>query len=256
MRIAGKVALVTGSGRGIGRAIADRFAQEGATVALVDRQVDRANAGAEAIAAAGGRASAFKADVSVRAEVNAMVEQVLDAYGAIHILVNNAGVTCHRPFLELTDAEWDLVMDNDLRSQFLCTQAVLPHMIGQRYGKIINMSSAVGVERTTAHPTMASYAAAKAGVIQLTKVVAKLGGPHNINVNAIAPGLIDTEIMYTSQTPEQVELLIRGKKDTSVLERIGQPEDVASLALFLASDESSFITAQVICCDGGTTDRL
>lgn len=254
--LADKVAIVTGSGRGIGSAIADRFAREGAVVALVDRQIDRANSGAETIASAGGRAAAFKADVSIRAEVLNMVDQVMSAYGRIDILVNNAGITMHRVFLEMTEEEWDLVLDNNLKSQFLCSQAVLPSMLDNRYGKIINISSSSGIERTTARPTMANYAASKAGIIQLTKVVAKIGGPYGINVNAIAPGLIDTEIMYASQNPEQVEQLIAGKRSASVLDRIGQPEDIASLALFLASDESSFITAQVICCDGGTTDRL
>jgi 3-oxoacyl-[acyl-carrier protein] reductase len=256
LRLAQKVAIVTGSGRGIGKAIAERFAQEGAVVALVDRQMDRATANADAITKGGGKARAYKADVSVRSEVVAMVDAVKKDFGAIHILVNNAGITHHRPLLEMTDDDWDLVMNNNLKSQFICTQLVLPTMISQSYGKIINMSSSSGIERTTARPTMANYAASKAGVVQLTKVTSKVGGPHNINVNAIAPGLIDTEIMHMSQTPEQVERLVADKKKASVLNRIGKPEDIANLALFLATDESSFITAQVICCDGGTADRL
>jgi 3-oxoacyl-[acyl-carrier protein] reductase len=256
VRLAEKIAIVTGSGRGIGKAIAECFAREGAAVALVDRQMDRATANAQAIATSGGVARAFKADVSIRSEVLTMVEDVKREFGTVHVLVNNAGITCHRPLLEMTEDEWDLVMNNNLKSQFLCTQAVLPLMISQKYGKIINMSSSSGIERTTARPTMANYAAAKAGVVQLTKVTSKVGGPHNVNVNAIAPGLIDTEIMHMSQTPEQVERLVADKKKAAVLNRIGQPEDIANLALFLATDESSFITAQVICCDGGTADRL
>jgi 3-oxoacyl-[acyl-carrier protein] reductase len=248
MKLSKKVAIVTGSGRGIGKAIAERFAREGATVVLVDRQLDRAVANAESIVGNGGVAKAFKADVSVRAEVLKTVEEVKREYGTVHILVNNAGITCHRPLLEMTEEEWDLVMNNNLKSQFLCTQAVLPMMIEQQYGKIINMSSSSGIERTTARPTMANYAASKAGVVQLTKVTSKVGGPYNINVNAIAPGLFPTRM-----TTGILKMMGDDAPKQAPLRRVGGPEDLKGMVAVLASDAGRFITGQIVAIDGGVT---
>ena len=256
MKLNNKVAIVTGSTKGIGKGIAMKFASEGAALVICSRNLDEACQVADNIRNQGRKAIALKTDVSIKEDVQNLIKKTLEEFKAIHILVNNAGTTRHRPLLEMTEGDWDFVLNNDLKSTFFCTQAVMGHMMKQRYGKIINISSSSGIERTSARETMANYAAAKAGIIQLTKVAAKVGGPFGINVNAIAPGLIETELMYVSQTKEAVEKLIETKKKASVLNRIGTSEDVANLALFLASDESSFITAQVICCDGGTTDRL
>jgi len=254
MKLIGKVAIVTGSARGIGKVIAKSFASEGAAVVVTDILIEQAQQVVDEIRNQGGTAIAFKADVVNRADVHNLVKSTLENFKAVHILVNNAGITRHAPFLELTEEDWDVVLDVDLKGVFNCTQAVLGHMMEQRYGKIINISSVTGTG--TASGDMASYGPAKAGVIQLTKVTAREAGPYGINVNSIAPGLIMTEIIYTRRSKEEAERLIEERKQQAALGRVGRPEDIANLALFLASDDSNFITGQVICCDGGRHDRM
>ena len=258
MKLTGKVAIVTGSTRGIGKAIAMSFASEGAAVVVTARHIEQGHQVVDEIKNQGGTAIAFKADVTNRADVHNLVKSTLENFKAIHILVNNAGITRHASLLEMTEEDWDAVLDVDLKGVFNCTQAVLGHMMEQRYGKIINISSGAGVGVT--YVGMANYGAAKAGVIQLTKVTAMEAGPYGINVNCIAPGLIPTEIHYTHTravlTKEEVEKFIEKGDERAMLGRVGRPEDIANLALFLASDDSSFITGQVICCDGGRHDRM
>ena len=188
MKLTGKVAIVTGSARGIGKAIAMSFASEGAAVVVADILIEQARQVVNEIKNQGGTAIAFKADVANRADVQNLVKNTLGNFKAIHILVNNAGIIRRAPLLEITEEDWDAVLDVDLKGVFNCTQAVLGHMMEQRYGKIINISSVAGTG--TSSGATADYAAAKAGVIQLTKNTAMVAGPYGINVNSIAPGLI------------------------------------------------------------------
>lgn len=254
MKLTGKVAIVTGSARGIGKAIAMKFASEGATVVIDDILIEQAREVASEIRSRGGTAIAFKADVTNKEDIRNLVANTLEKFKGIHILVNNAGITRNKPVLEIGEEDWGAVLDVDLKGVFNCTQAVLAHMMSQRYGKIINISSVNGLGYSNAG--MANYSAAKAGVIQLTKVTAREAGPYGINVNSIAPGLIITDILYQGRTKEEVEKLIEDRMKWAVLHRTGRPEDIANLALFLASDDSSYITGQVICIDGGRTDRM
>ena len=254
MKLSGRVAIVTGAAHGMGEAIVKRFASEGASVLVADINIEMARRVADEIKSQGGIAIAAKADVADKLEVQDMVRTTIENLNAIHILVNNAGIVRRAPFLELTEEAWDATINVNLKGVFNCSQAVLRHMIEQRYGKIINISSIAG----TGHgqPDLASYAAAKAGVIQLTKVTAREAGQYGINVNSIAPGLIATGLSYVGRTREETEISIEERKKLALLGRMGTPEDVANLALFLASDDSSFITGQVICIDGGRTDGM
>jgi len=254
MKLVGKVAIVTGSTRGIGKAIAMNFASEGAAVVVTGRHVEQARQVVNEIKNQGGTAIAIKADVANRAEVQNLVKSTLENFKAIHILVNNAGITRRAPLIRMTDEDWDVVLDVDLKGVFNCTQAVLGHMMEQRYGKIINISSICGFGAYFVG--LAHYAAAKGGVIQLTKATAMEAGPYGINVNSIAPGTIRTEFIYSRRNKEEAERFLEERKEQAVLGRVGEPEDIANLALFLASDDSNFITGQVICCDGGLHDRM
>lgn len=256
MRLSNKVAIVTGSGSGLGKAIVMRMAREGAAVVINDINVEGMEKVVSDIKNEGMTAIACEADVTNRSEVQHLMKTVAEKFGQIHILVNNAGVTRHRPFLEMTKEDWDVVLAVDLKGVFNCIQAVAVYMMQQRGGKIINISSVSGTGTSPHYGGNANYAAAKAGVIQLTKTAARELGAHGINVNCIAPGFILTPITYTRRNKAEVENHIEFRKRQSVLNRVGQPEDIANLALFLASDESSFITGQVICADGGRTDRM
>ena len=250
MKLSGKVAIVTGSARGIGKAIALKFASEGAAVVVNAVHSEGILHVVDEIRNKGGTAIACQADVTRRADVNNLVKTTLENFQAIHILVNNAGIVRVAPLLEMTEEDLDAQMDVNLKGLFNCTQAVLGHMMKQRYGKIINISSGNGTGMP--FPNLAFYGATKAGVIQLTKAIAMEAGPYGINVNSIAPGVIMTEMATTSLSKEQLE----DRKTRAVLNSLGKPEDIANLALFLASEESIFITGQCICCDGGRHDRM
>lgn len=255
MKLTGKVAIVTGSGRGIGQRIATVFASEGAFVVVNDISIDQARQVVDEIKNQGGTAIAVKADVAKKADVQELVKSTLENFKAIHILVNNAAIRGRElSLLEMAEEDWDAVQDVDLKGVFLCTQAVLRHMMEQRYGKIINISSMVGLRFNQVGHT--SYGPAKAGVMSLTKITAGTAGPYGINANAIAPGPIFADPTYIRRTKEQYAKLHAEQKERACIGRVGTPQDIANLALFLASDDSSFITGQVIFCDGGRAIKV
>jgi 3-oxoacyl-[acyl-carrier protein] reductase len=244
-RLEGKVAIVTGSSRGIGKAIVERFAREGAKVAVnyVSNARD-ADAVANAISNGGSEAITVGADVSSGAGATKLVRATLDAFGRIDILVNNAGVMYTKPFLETTEEEWDRTIDVNLKGAYLCSKEVAPLMLEQRAGTIIMMSSNSGLYHPSAM-RFTEYVASKAGMNGLTKALALALGPH-ITVNAICPGWIKTDMV--ADTDPEVEQRIL---DETALHRWGTPEDVADAAVFLASKEASFITGELLIVAGG-----
>lgn len=253
-RVEGKVALVTGAARGIGREIALTLAREGADVVINALHAPNLEVLARDIEALGRRAKPAVADISKKAEVDRMVETAIDTFGRIDILVCNAGITRFAPFLEMTEEDWDVVIDVDLKGTFLCGQAVARQMVPRRSGKIVNISSMSGLGAR--NPTMANYAASKAGAINLSRVMALALGEHGINVNVVAPGVINTEMGLSRRTPEEWAAYLDLYKTQTALRRVGEPQDIANAVLFLASDESSFMTGQVVVCDGGLKDGL
>jgi NAD(P)-dependent dehydrogenase (short-subunit alcohol dehydrogenase family) len=261
MRIKDKVAIVTGGGSGMGKAIATRLASEGASVVVADVNENVMNATVSELTAAGHKAAGYKVDVSSREQLKDVMNAIVEKFGRIDILVNNAGVTRHRPFLELNDADWDFVLAVDLKGVFYCVQAAAPHMIRQGYGKVLNISSISGTGASSHHAGgspagNSNYASAKAGVIQLTKTLARELGPHGINVNSVAPGFVLTPMTGASRNPKEVEEHIAFRKSLAALNRTGKPEDIANAVLFLVSDEASFITGQTLYVDGGRGDRM
>jgi 3-oxoacyl-[acyl-carrier protein] reductase len=238
--LTGKNALVTGSTRGIGRAIADALSESGARIAVVGRDLGRAD---EAASAIGNNAKGFAADVGDTAAVTKLVADVEQAFGSIDILVNNAGITRDNLVMRLKDDDWDAVQNANLRGAFAAIRAASRGMMKKRAGRIINIASIVGL---IGNKGQANYAASKAGLIALTKSVAKELGSRNILVNAVAPGFIETE-MTAAMTPEARAAL--GQQ--IALERLGSVQDVAAMVAFLASDLASYITGQVFVVDGG-----
>ena len=237
--LSNRVALVTGSTRGIGRAIAGQLAECGARVAIVGRDLARAEAVAEEI----GEARGFACDVSDVASVTALVGDVEKAFGSLDILVNNAGLTRDNILLRLTDDDWDAVLDANLRGAFAATRAATRGMMKRRWGRIINIASVVGI---TGNKGQANYAASKAGLIGFTKSVAKEYASRNILVNAVAPGFIETD-MTAAMTDEARKAL----SGTIPLERLGKPADIAAVVAFLASEYAAYITGQTVVVDGG-----
>jgi len=249
-----RVAVITGGGTGLGRAIALEFAKEGADVVVTSRNLANLEKVTEEVRALGRRSLAIATDVRSKEQIQNMAKKAIDEFGRIDILVNNSGITRRATLQDMTEETWDEVLDTNLKSVFLCTQAVAKYMVEQKYGKIVNMASIAG--RGWNYPTLAAYCASKAGVSELTKVYAKELGPYGINVNAIAPGLIRTDIYVRGRTPEQVKEFEKQNIKTAILGRLGEPEDIAKLALFLASEDSSFMTGQTVPIDGGRTDRM
>ncbi|MCC8119540.1 MAG: 3-oxoacyl-[acyl-carrier-protein] reductase [Bacteroidales bacterium] len=240
----GKTALITGAARGIGKALALKFASEGANIAFTDLAIDENGKATEAeIAALGVKAKGYASNAANFDETQKVVDEIVKEFGRVDILVNNAGITRDRLMAQMTEADWDMVIMVNLKSAFNFSKAVLPVMTRQRGGSIINMSSVVGVHGNMGQ---ANYAASKAGLIALAKSIAQEVGRRNIRANAIAPGFIETAM--TAALPEEVRAEWAKKIP---LRRAGQVEDIANVATFLASDMSAYVTGQVIQVDGG-----
>lgn len=244
MRLQDKVAIVTGAGRGIGRAIAVRLAREGAKVVVnYGKSADAAEQVVSEIGDSGGEAIAVRADVSVAADVEAMVSAAKDKFGRVDLLVCNAGITRDKLLLRMTEEDWDAVIDTNLKSAFLCAKAVAPGMVKQRSGVIVYVGSVVG---KVGGAGQANYSASKAGLVGLTKSLAKELGSRNVRVNAVAPGFVDSEM--TAVLKEEYRDLILKQIP---LGRFGTGENVAGTVAFLCSEDSAYIHGEVISMDGG-----
>lgn len=245
MRLANRVAFITGGGSGIGQTIAQLFAAEGAKIVVVDRYMERAATTADLIQRAGGDALALQTDVAHQAEVNRAADQALATYGAVDILINNAGISLGSDILTIDEATWDLNLAVVLKSVYLCSKALLPSMIERQRGVIVNISSVNGLTGIGEE----AYSAAKAAVINLTKNLAVRYGRDQVRANVICPGTIQTPIWdeRLAQDPHVFEKLAKWYP----LGRVGQPEDVARAALFLASDDAAWITGATLNVDGG-----
>lgn len=243
MRLNGKVAIITGSGRGLGKEAALLFAEEGAKVVVCDINKEAADEVASAINGNGGEAMAARVDVTDVASIQTMADAVMQRFGKIDVLVNNAGITADAQLVKMTDDQWDRVINVNLKGVYLCSKAIAPLMIAKGSGRIINTSSVVGVYGNFGQ---SNYVATKAGVIGMTKVWAKELGRKGITVNAVAPGFTMTEMMAT--VPEKVLTTI---KEKTPLGRLGEPRDIAYAYLYLASDEASFVNGATIQVDGG-----
>ena len=241
--LTGKTAIVTGASRGIGAAIARKLCEAGANVALCSRSAEAVAAIADALNSEGYTAISTAADISQKSDVEALIKAVQERFSQIDILVNNAGITRDTLLMRLKDEDWNAVLQTNLTGTMYCTRAVLRPMIRQRSGRIINISSVIGV---MGNPGQASYAAAKAGIIGFTKTIAREVGARGITVNAIAPGFITTDM--TAQIPEQHQKQLL---ELIPLRRFGSPEDVADTVCFLASDAARYITGQTLHVDGG-----
>ena len=242
-RLDGKIALVTGASQGIGEAIAKRLAAQGATVVCAARTLSKLQAVADAITAAGGKADVIAADLADGASVKAAVATTIERHGALHILVNNAGITRDKLLIQMKEEDWDAVIDTNLKGAWTAIQAATKPMMKQRWGRIINIASVVG---QMGNPGQANYVAAKAGLIGLTKSVARELASRNVTANAVTPGYIETSM--TAGLPEDVKAEFTKQIP---LGRMGTGEDIAASVAFLASDEASYITGQVLSVNGG-----
>ncbi len=253
-RFSGRRVIVTGAARGIGRATAERFAEDGASVAVIDLDAAAAEATAGEISAMHGtKAIGLACDVSAKGQVDSMVEEVASRLGGVDVLVNNAGVTRDNLIHKMEDEDWDLVMNVHLRGAFLCSRAVQRHMVPQTYGKIVNISSTSAL----GNRGQLNYSTAKAGLQGFTRTLALELGRFNINVNAVAPGFIDTEMTQLTarrlgHDPEDYKAM---RAKNIAIGRVGVPRDVANLICFLSSDEAGFVNGQVIYASGGPETR-
>lgn len=243
MSLAGRTAVVTGAASGIGLAVARRLAGDGAAVAIWDLNEVAAQAAAEDLIREGHRAIASKVDVSRRADVDAAMRQVHEAFGPVAILVNNAGMSAFTPFMQITEELWDRIMTINLKSMLICTQAVLPDMLAAKWGRIVNVSSS---SAQTGAATMVHYAASKGGVIGFTKSLAQELAPTGITVNNVPPGFVDTP-MLREQLKDRVDTIAAA----SPMKRPGKPEDMAAAIAFLASEDAGYITGHTLSVNGG-----
>jgi NAD(P)-dependent dehydrogenase (short-subunit alcohol dehydrogenase family) len=252
-RLEGKVAVVTGAGSGIGRAIAHRFAQEGASVVIAEVNRDAGASAASEIRAEGGSALFVPTDVSRAADVEAMVRRTVAEFGRLDVLVNNAAIQILGRLADTSEEDWDRLQSVNLKGVFLCSKYAIPEMVRTGGGSIVNIASVLGL---VGDPDLAAYCAAKGGVLALTKAAALAYGPAGIRVNAICPGDVDTPMVrdYFNKDPDP-EALRRRISSEYALRRIAEPREIAEAALFLASDASSFVTATALVIDGGLTAK-
>src|SRR5437660_8820024 len=243
MNISGRVALVTGASQGIGRSCALKLASTGATVALAARNQEKLNELVREISGAGGKAATFKVDVSDEAQIKSACKAVISQFGKIDILVNNAGITRDQLVMRMKRSDWDAVLQTNLTSAYLCSQQAINSMLKQRWGRIINITSVFG---QTGQAGQANYAASKAGLIGLTMATAREVGSRSITCNAVSPGFIETAM--TSVLSDELK---QSAIKQIPLGRVGTPDDVASAAVFLASEEASYITGHVLNVNGG-----
>jgi 3-oxoacyl-[acyl-carrier protein] reductase len=242
--LSGKVALVTGGSRGIGRSICTQLAEQGAAVAInYNESAEQAEDLRQKIEAAGGKAITVQADVRKPEDVERMIEEAVSALGRLDVLVNNAGFNRDTLILRMSLDDWDEVMELNLRAVFICTKAALRTMMRQRWGRIINIGSVSGL---TGNAGQANYAAAKAGLVGFTRAVAREMGSRNITSNLVMPGLVITEL-----TKDIRQEIVDGVKQRLLVDRLGKPEDISACVVYLASDEAGYVTGQVLSVDGG-----
>ncbi len=245
-RLEGRIAVVTGGGRGIGRAICLAYAKEGANVIVNYASKDQpAQEVVEMIKKIGRQAVAVKGNVAVKADVDRIIQTAIDQFGKIDILVNNAGVSKPNMLYKMTEEQWDEVIDIHLKGPFLCIQAASKYMMEKKYGKIINMTSSAGLWGTKGQ---INYSSAKGGIIALTKSAARELGSYGITVNVVQPGYVSTEMMEKVRADPKLKEIYTGRV---LLGRFAEPDEVAPTFVFLASEESNYITGQLICVDGG-----
>ena len=249
MDLKGKIAVITGSRRGIGRAIAEAMAKAGANVVISDIDQKDSDKTAQEIKEKYGQDTlAVKTDVAKKEEIDNLIRKTVDKFGKIDILVNNAGIAPFKPFLDLTEEDWDKVLDINLKGCFLCTQAAVKEMVKNKYGKIINIASVAMGQMGVGFLNLAHYCASKGGIAALTEELTLELTPQGINVNAIAPGVIETPMTKDLLTDETTKKGILARLPKG---RLGQPEDIANAAVFLASDDADYICGAVLVIDGG-----
>lgn len=244
MSVAGKTTIITGGAQGIGLAISQRFARDGASVAIWDIDEAAAQRTADELVAAGGKAIACRVDIADRTQVNAAIATVREAFGPISILVNNAGISNIVPFLDMTEEQWDRMITINLKGVFHCTQAAIPDMLAAGWGRVVNVSSS---STQSGAPYMSHYVASKGGVIGMTKSLALEFADKGITFNNVPPGFIDTPLLRATLNEEAVNAQIQG----SPMKRIGRPEDIAAACAFLASEDAGYITGHTLSVNGG-----